>query len=106
MMQNVAANRKRLSSRKEFRLLSLSRLNKSFHNLWNGSLPNLLKREFLRLLKRMCMLFPFHAMERRYRFPFHASERRYRFPSHALERRHRFPYRSLFSLSNLSQGHQ
>jgi hypothetical protein len=84
MMQNVAANRKRLSSRKGFRLLSLSRLNKSSHNPWNGSLLNLLKREFLRLLKKMYMLFPFHALERGYRFPF----------------------RSLLSLSNLSRGHQ
>jgi hypothetical protein len=61
-----ATNRKRLSSPKEFGLLSLSRLNKSFHRLWIGSLLNLLKRWFLRQLKRMYMLFPFHPLKRGY----------------------------------------
>jgi hypothetical protein len=62
-MQNVAANRKRLSSPREFRPLSLDRLYKSFQSLWNGSLLNL---KFLRSPKRMYMLLPFHALVRGY----------------------------------------
>jgi hypothetical protein len=58
-MPSVAASRKGLSSRKEFKLLSQ----------WNKLLHNPLKSQSI-ALKRLYLLFPFHLLEKTLRFPF------------------------------------